>query len=92
MATAKETKSKETRTFMHRENKFFLFTEGKMKCQFVDGEYTTANEKEIKAISVKFDTTYSYTVEFVYSEKGLITGIIIKHNEKEKYTFEPDVN
>ena len=51
MATAKETKSKETRTFMHRENKFFLFTEGKMKCQFVDGEYTTANEKEIKALT-----------------------------------------
>lgn len=50
------------------------------------------NEKEIKAVSTKFDTTYSYTVEFIYSEDGIITGIIIKHNENEKYTFTPDEN
>ena len=60
--------------------------------EVINSTVDKTNEKEIKAISVKFDTTYSYTVEFVYSEKGLITGIIIKHNEKEKYTFEPDVN
>ena len=56
--------------------------------EVINSTVDKTNEKEIKAISVKFDTTYSYTVEFVYSEKGLITGIIIKHNEKEKYTFE----
>lgn len=50
------------------------------------------NVKEIKAVSVKFDTTYSYTVDFVYSKEGTITGIIVKHNEKDKFTFEPDVN
>ena len=56
MATAKETKTKETKTtFIHRENKFFLFTEGKIKCQFIDGEYSTSNQKEIEAL-----TAYMY--------------------------------
>lgn len=54
--TTKETKAKETSvTFIHRENNFFLFTEGKMRCQFVNGEYTTSNKREIEAL-----TSYMY--------------------------------
>lgn len=61
--TTKETKTKETgMTFIHRENKFFLFTEGKMKCQFVNGEYTTSNKKEIEALT-----------DYMYNRGDLLT-------------------
>lgn len=64
---------------------------GGAEFEIINSTVDKTNEKEIKAISTKFDTTYSYTVEFVYSDE-LITGIIIKHNENEKYTFTPDEN
>ena len=50
------------------------------------------NEKEMKTVSMKFESTYSYNVEFLYSKKGVINGIIIKYDEKSNYTFEPDEN
>mgnify|MGYP003292246804 CR=1 FL=1 len=50
------------------------------------------NENEIKGISMDFDSTYSYMVDFVYSKDGTISGIIIRHNERDKYTFTPDEN
>ena len=30
------------------------------------------NEKEMKTVSMKFESTYSYNVEFLYSKKGVI--------------------
>ena len=49
-------------------------------------------ETKIKDISMDFDSTYSYMVDFVYSKDGVISGIVVKHNEKDKYTFTPDEN
>ena len=65
---------------------------GGAEYKVINSTVDKTNVKEIKAISVKFDTTYSYMVDFVYAKDGTITGIIVKHNEKDKYTFEPDVN
>lgn len=51
MATTKETKVKENvRTFLHKDNPFFFFTCGRIKCQFVNSEYKTSNEMEIRAL------------------------------------------
>ena len=46
MATTKETKV----IFEHRDNAFFLFTAGKLSCQFIDNKYETSNPMEIKAL------------------------------------------
>ena len=59
---------------------------GGAEFEIINSTVDKTNEKEIKAISTKFDTTYSYTVEFVYSDE-LITGIIIKHNENVIFLF-----
>ena len=65
---------------------------GGAEYKVINSTVDKTNVKEIKAVAVKFDTTYSYMVDFIYSKEGLITGIVIKHNERDKYTFEPDVN
>ena len=47
----KETKVKEeVATFMHKDNPYFFFTCGRIKCQFVNSEYKTSNPVEIKAL------------------------------------------
>lgn len=66
--------------------------------QIADGDdfqiiYSTVYDlkvKEMKSISMKFDSTYNYSVDFIYSDDDIISGIIIKYNEKNKYTFTPD--
>lgn len=56
---AKETKEAQKKSneviFLHRENKYFLFSEGKVRCQFINGEYKTSNPKEIELL-----TSYMY--------------------------------
>lgn len=47
----KETKTKEDAViFLHKDNPYFYFTCGRVKCQFVNSEYKTSNEMEIKAL------------------------------------------
>lgn len=48
------------------------------------------NYEEIGAIASKFDANYSYTVEFTYTKKREIKGVIIKYNADEKFKFEAD--
>lgn len=48
------------------------------------------NSEEIGNIASKFDANYSYTVEFTYTKKREIKGVIIKYNADEKFKFEVD--
>lgn len=48
---AKETVKKQEVVFLHKENPFFLFTFGKIRCQFIDSKYTTSNELEIQILT-----------------------------------------
>ncbi len=48
------------------------------------------NYEEIGNIASKFDANYSYTVEFTYTKKREIKGVIIKYNADEKFKFEVD--
>ena len=50
MATTKETKKETTVIFEHRDNKYFLFTAGRLSCQFIDHKFETSNPTEIKAL------------------------------------------
>lgn len=51
---AKETKetkeTKNTVVFEHRDIEYFLFTAGRISCQFIKGRYETSNPVEIKAL------------------------------------------
>lgn len=67
-------------------------TSGGEEFTIINSTVENPNEKEIKGISMDFDSTYSYTVDYIYSKEGIISGIIIKHNERDKYTFTPDEN
>ena len=44
----------------------------------------------MEAIISKFDANYSYTVEFTYTKKREIKGVIIKYNADERFKFEVD--
>lgn len=67
-------------------------TSGGEEYIIINSTVEDTNKDKIKDISMDFDSTYSYMVDFVYSKDGVISGIVVKHNEKDKYTFTPDEN
>jgi hypothetical protein len=50
MATTKETKKETKVVFEHRDNPYFLFTAGRLRCQFLNHKYETSNPVEIKTL------------------------------------------
>ena len=51
------------------------------------------NVSKIKNLMSDLDVKHFYTIEIVYSEEtDLISGIIIKYNQKDKINFIPDEN
>ena len=50
MATTKETKKETKVVFEHRDNAYFLFSAGRLTCQFINNKYETSNPVEIKAL------------------------------------------
>ena len=64
MATEKETKKDTTVVFEHRDNKYFLFTMGRLSCQFINSKYSTSNQMEIKALRA-----------YAYNQPGILREV-----------------
>ena len=63
------------------------------------GEYSIINStveepcfEEIREIEGLIDSQHSYNIEFKYSKKGFLNGIIIKYEKNDKVNFVPDDN
>lgn len=49
--------------------------------KIIESTVEEPNEKTLKELAMKFDSTHSYDIEFVYSKKGYISGIVIKYDD-----------
>ena len=63
------------------------------------GDYSIINStveepcfEEIREIESEIDSQHSYNIEFKYSKKGILNGIIIKYEKNDKVNFVPDDN
>lgn len=54
------------------------------KFTIVESTVEETNAKGLKELAMKFDSTHSYVVEFVYSKSGIVSGVIIKYDDTAK--------
>lgn len=59
------------------------------KFQIIESTVKLNNSDLISKTSSKFDSTITYTVEFKYSKKGIVNGVIVKVDKKD-FDFEPN--
>lgn len=59
------------------------------KFQIIESTVKLNNSDLMNKVSAKFDSTVTYTVEFKYSKRGIVNGVIVKVDQKD-FDFEPN--